>query len=96
MRDGKSNFGRDPLLLSAFAFWKLIGSNLEGSGTGPVIGITKPPVPPPRNTKEKCTHMFTLLHQLKKKKSILKITVTTVSILRVELSDHGNTCHFPI
>lgn len=49
IRDGKSNLGNDPLLVKAFARLKLIGSNLEGSGTGPLVGIAKAAVvaPPP-------------------------------------------------
>ena len=42
--------GNDPLRVNAFAFLKLIGSNLEGSGTGPDAGTANGAVeaPPPR------------------------------------------------
>lgn len=55
--EGKSNLGNDPLRVRAFARLKLIGSNLEGSGTDPDGGATKGAVDPPPPKKIKFYHI---------------------------------------
>lgn len=64
IRDGKSNLGSEPDRVSAVAFLKLIGSNLDGSGMpAECVGKTSPAPPPPVKYHHHIDHYRTKIMQ---------------------------------